>query len=111
MPDWENVNYNNPRCNPQFKLLHSATQIRVSIERIFYYVGDTITVQIQIDNSEGKLHVGGVELALMRTIEAEGPSDYHEKKLCAMREQFTLKTHKFQIKCKKADQNVFKLDF
>ena len=47
----------------------------------------------------------------MRTIEAEGPSEYSEKKVCAMKEQFTLKTHKFDIKCKKSDQNIFKLDF
>ena len=111
MPDWENINYNNPRCNPCFTLRHSATQVRVSMERIFYYVGDTITVQVQVDNADGKLHVGGVELALMRSMEAEGPSEYHEKKVCYIKEQVTLKTHTFDVKCKKTDQNIFKLDF
>ena len=111
MPDLENVGYNNPRCNPSFSLRHSSTQVRVSIERIFYYVGDTITVQVQVDNAEGKLHVSGIELALTRSIEAEGPSEYHDKKVCTIREQVTLKTHKFDVKCKKADQNIFKLDF
>ena len=50
----------------------------MSLERIFYYVGDTITVQVQVDNAEGKLHVSGIELALTRSIEAEGPSEYHD---------------------------------
>ena len=50
------------------------TLLRVSLDRTFYYVGDAVTVQLMVDNSQAKLHVSGVELALMRQIEAEGSS-------------------------------------
>ena len=74
LPDWENVTYNDPRLNPQFSLRSAMTLLRVSLDRTFYYVGDAVTVQLMVDNSQAKLHVSGVELALMRQIEAEGSS-------------------------------------
>ena len=64
-----------------------------------------------VDNSEGKLHCNGVELALMRQIEAEGTSEYHEEKICKIKELFVIKTQKIDIKCKKTDKNIFKVKF
>ena len=111
LPDWENINYNDPRLNPQFCIRGSQTLLRVSLDRIFYYTGDTVTVQLMVDNTEGKLHCNGVELALMRQIEAEGNSAYDEQKLCKIKELFVIKSKKIDIKCKKTDKNIFKVKF
>ena len=62
-----------------------------------------------LDNSEGKLHVNGIELALMRQLEAYGGSDFYESRECRLKEIFVLMNKKFDIKCKKGDKNVFKL--
>ena len=64
-----------------------------------------------VDNSEGQLHCNGVELALMRQIEAEGNSAYYSEKTCKIKEMFVIKTKKMDIKCKKGDKNVFKVKF
>ena len=64
-----------------------------------------------LDNSEGRLHCSGVELALLRMIEAEGTSDYSAEKVCHIKELFVVKQQTIEIKCKKGDKNVFKVKF
>ena len=60
--DYANREFRMGYMNPPITLRQSKTILRAAVDRVFYYCGDTVTVNLYIDNTEAEHDVNGVEL-------------------------------------------------
>ena len=78
--------------NPPNTLRYSKSIIRVAVDQQFYYVGDTIKINISLDNSEAEYNVNSVEVSLSRTVECSGVSMHDKLDFQKFRDLFMIKT-------------------
>ena len=70
--DWKNTTHGNWDLNPIVSLKQSHAKVQISVDRTFYYSGDSINVLTYISNEEGELTCRGIELSLARYISCKG---------------------------------------
>lgn len=93
------------------RLRSSNLLLSVTIDRLFYYSGDTIHAEILLDNTKGKETCRGVEVQLARYITGEG---HDSRNKLINNQQFyeitIIKKENLDLELKVGDKNQFSFD-
>lgn len=92
------------------RLRSSNLLLSVTIDRIFYYSGDTIHAEILLDNVEGKQTCRGVEIQLARYITGEGHDRDNKLSNQEFYEITIIKKQSLDLELKVGDRNQYSFD-
>ena len=66
--DYVNIRHKDWSENPALNLGKTGAKLYVSVDRMFYYSGDSIDISVMIDNMNGGPTCKGLEVSLVRFI-------------------------------------------
>ena len=80
---------------------------QVSVDRLFYYSGDQIDVQVHLDNTQGKSPCKGIEISLARLIQGDGRNRNSKMDNQNFSEIVILKHERLNMDLSVGDRNQF----
>lgn len=108
--DWGNEKHGDWECNPVVNMKRSGAKVFASVDRVFYYSGDTMNIKVFINMQEAtKMNCTGLEVSLGRSLAIDGYRADKRNQPRKLYEITIIKSEKRKIVVNAGDRNEFEI--